>query len=128
VETGGSGFSLGTVNVTVPQTVPETEHSAIRQMGGAGAYTCKGYLEHPTQPGQTTDPVNIMIDSGNTTAATAAISMTCTNRIGLKWGATAPRMISTASKEEACMIVRGEITNLCLKLEGGKEPLVLKNA
>ena len=69
-----------------------------------------------------------MVDSGNTTAATAAISLACATRLGLSWGATAPRKITTASKEETSLIVRGEIRNLCLRLEGGKEPLILQNA
>ena len=126
METGGAGFSLGTVNVTVPQTVPKREHSAIRQMGKTSAYTCKGYLEHPAPKAVTsTEPVDIMVDSGNTTAA---ISLACATRLGLSWEATAPRRIATASKEEAGMTVRGEIKNLCLRLEGGKEPLILQNA
>ena len=97
METRGAGFSLGTVNVTVPQTVPNREHSAIRQMGKTSAYTYKGYLEHPAAKTGSREPVDVMVDSGNTTAATAAISLACATRLGLSWGATAPRKIATAS-------------------------------
>jgi hypothetical protein len=69
-----------------------------------------------------------MVDSGNTTAATAAISLACATRLGLEWESTAPRQLATASTREAGLTVRGEIRILCLKLEGGKEPLVLQNA
>ena len=72
-------------------------------------------------------PVTILVDSGNTTAATAAISLTCANRLGLTWTEIAPRKISTASTEGAGLTVRGEINNLHLQLEGGAKPLVLKN-
>ena len=73
-------------------------------------------------------PVTILVDSGNTTAATAAISLTCANRLGLTWTEITPRKISTASTKDAGLTVRGEINNLHLKLEGGAKPLVLKNA
>jgi hypothetical protein len=66
-------FPRRTVNATVPQTVPNTEHSAIRQMGKTSAYTYKGYLEHPAAKTGSREPVDVMVDSGNTTAATAAI-------------------------------------------------------
>ena len=66
-----------------------------------------------------------MVDSGNTTAA---ISLACATRLGLSWGATAPRKIATASRKKASLIVRGEIRNLCLRLEERKEPLLLQNA
>ena len=125
METGGAGFSLGTVNVTVPQTVPNREHSAIRQMGKTSAYTCKGYLAHPAAQTGSREPVDVMVDSGNTTAA---ISLACATRLGLSWGATAPRKIATASRKKASLIVRGEIRNLCLRLEERKEPLLLQNA
>jgi hypothetical protein len=93
------------------------------------AYTYKGYFEHPaTNTGTSKDPVEIMVDSGNITTATAAISLACATRLGLCWGATAPRRISTASRKKASLIVRGEIRNLCLRLEGRKEPLLLQNA
>ena len=72
--------------------------------------------------------MTILVDSGNTTAATAAISLTCANRLGLKWTKMTPRQISTASTKGAGLTVRGEINNLHLKLEGGAKPLVLKNA
>ena len=73
-------------------------------------------------------PVTILVDSRNTTAATAAISLTCANRLGLKWTEIAPRQISTASTKDAGLTVKGEINNLHLKLEGGAKPLILKNA
>ena len=72
--------------------------------------------------------MDVMVDSGNTTAATAAISLACATRLGLSWEATAPRKIATASTEGAGLTVRGEIQNLCLRLEGGAEPLILQNA
>jgi hypothetical protein len=78
-------FPLGTVNVTRPQTIPNREHSAIRQIGRTTDYTCKGYLEHPAAKTESREPVDVMVDSGNTTAATAAISLTCATRLGLKW-------------------------------------------
>ena len=66
-----------------------------------------------------------MVDSGNTPAT---ISLACAARLGLECEKTAPRQIATASTREAGLTVRGEIQNLCLKLEGGKEPLILQNA
>ena len=128
MEARGAGFSLGTVHVTVPPTVPNREHSAIRQLGKTPAYTCKGYLEHPAGNRGDKEPVEVLVDSGNTTAATAAISLACATRLGLSWEATAPRKIATASTEGAGLTVRGEIQNLCLRLEGGAEPLILQNA
>ena len=101
MEARGAGFSLGTVNVTVPQAVPDEEHSAIRQLGRTSAYTCKGYLGHPTAQTGRTGPVDVMVDSGNTTAATVAISLACATRLGLEWEKTAPRQIATASNREA---------------------------
>ena len=102
-------FPRRTVNATVPQTVPNTEHSAIRQMGKTSAYTYKGYLEHPAAKTGSREPVDVMVDSGNTTAATAAISLACATRLGLSWVATAPRKITTASKEEDSL---GDISTL----------------
>ena len=98
MEARGAGFSLGTVNVTVPQTVPKTEHSAIRQLGKTAAYTCKGYLEHPAAKTGSREPVDVMVDSGNTTAT---ISLACATRLGLECEKTAPRQIATASTREA---------------------------
>ena len=70
---------------------PAMEHSAIQQMGKTSAYTCQGYLGGPAVGKTPSEPVTILVDSGNTTAATAAISLTCANRLGLQWTKTTPR-------------------------------------